>query len=474
MTETRLTAVLTALAEQSRPATIDPATWRKGKRRRRIRVVTAVAAVLMVIAAGPLLLSGSGWQSMPPADQQRPIVPSRVYPPLTGEDTIVEAPGGPAAILVAGDRELRGSDIWGWEGRSLIVGQNGSYRLARTVGETTAGAGGLLLSPDGRYLAGMPWIEGTHWPSSGEQQVAIVDLSTGKAVLHSGGGPVAWAPDGRSILVEESVPDRPQWVGSLRLLDVQTGELRQLPPVNGRARAGNYAAFSADGARLAIATETDLYVIGLGDSSWRKLATLSSRDRIAGPGAWLPDGSRIAVYYIGGCEEPPCDETQLSQRLFQVEYLDAQTGQPTAGPQLAPAMGLAARMLGWQRDGDAVVAVYSPEMDAVRRTGDTYWSETDWWTVGGVELLEFRADGSRHRLVELPASALFVEVPADLLDRFGGPSPTVFEGAVRIVLAVYWPVGQVGELCLVIVIASVVTGWRRRRRRQRNVTGNEV
>jgi hypothetical protein len=402
-------------------------------------------------------------------------VPSRVYPPLTGEATIVESPGGPAAILVAGDKELRGSDVWGWEGRSLIVGQNGSYRLVRTVGETAVGAGGLLLSPDGRYLAGMPWIEGSRFPQSGELQVAVFDLTTGRVVQYPGGSAVAWAPDSRTLLVEQAVSDDASGERNLRLLDVGTGALRQLAPISGEAREGNYAAFSPDGTRLAIATETSLDVIDLRDGATRKLATLTARHRIAGPGAWLPDGQRLAVYYIGGCEEGrQCNERELSQRLFQIEYLDAATGQTTSGPKLAPAEGLAARLLGWQSDGDAVVAVYSPEAGAVKMLDDINWSETDWWTVGGVELKEFRADGSQHRLVSLPSSALFVEVPTNLLDRFGGPSPSFVEGAIRDALAVYWPVGQVGEVCLLVVLTMVVLAWRRRRRRrQLSSTGSE-
>jgi hypothetical protein len=270
------------------------------------------------------------------------------------------------------------------------------------------------------------------------------------------------------------VPDNAYNVGSLNILDVQAGPLRQLPPINGKSRVGNYAAFSADGSRLAIATETELYVIELGDDTLRKIATLTPRDRLAGPGAWLPDGRRLALYAVDGCLQPPCDERALGQRSFQSYYLDAQTGQPASGPNLSRAKGLAARMLGWQRDGDAVVAVYSPEKDAQWQAEDTYWSETDWWTVGGVQLMEFRVDGSQRRLVELPSSALFVEVPAELLDRFGGPSRNAVEGAVRAVLAWYWPVGQVGELCLLAVIAIAVFVWRRRRRRQPSATGSAV
>jgi len=469
---TRLTEVLTAIADGARPVPIAEDTWRRGVRRRRSRVV---GAGLVIAAAGLAttvwLFGGGGGRATGPGGSAPPVVPSTVYSPVTGQDTVVEAPPGPAAILVAGDHELRGSDIWGWEGRSLLVSQDGRYRLARTVGESSAGiAGGLLLSPDGRYLAGLPWLEGASWPDDARAQTALLDLSTGEVVQRDGGDPVVWAPDGASLLVHAYPPDgsgQPYRIGSLGLLDVGTGRTRSLPEIRGRMRMGNVAAFSPDGTRLAVATEDALYVVDLGRDTLVRLADLTEHDRLAGPGAWLPDGQRIAMYSMSGCADgESCDETALGQRRFQIRYLDAGTGQPAQGPPLAVARGLAARLLGWQRNGAAVVAVYSPEAGLRKPAGDPSWSETDWWAVGGVELMRFATDGSQRRLVDLPGSALFVDVPANLLDRFGGPSPSRLEGALRWLLALYWPAGQVAELVVVVVgLAVGLSLWRRRRRR---------
>ncbi|MFI6820760.1 hypothetical protein ACIBJE_07375 [Micromonospora sp. NPDC050187] len=215
-----------------------------------------------------------------------------------------------------------------------------------------------------------------------------------------------------------------------------------------------------------MATEDALYVIDVAGNSLRKLADLTGADRLAGRGAWLPDGGRIAVYSVDRCAgDAACDERSLRDRLFHLRYVDADDGQPTDGPKLAPARGLAARVLGWQRDGAAVVATYEPEEGLVKAANDPNWSDLDWWAVGGVELAAFRSDGSRHRLVDLPESALFVEVPAGLLDSFGGPAPSRIEGALRWLLALYWPLGQVVELLVVLVaVIGVVVRWRRRRR----------
>lgn len=464
MTQPRLTEVLTRIADQATPASIAPDTWHRGVRRRRARIVAAGLTAVAVLAAVPLLLlDRDGTRHVAPASPPRPVVPSRVYPPVTGEDTIVESPPGPAAIIVSGDRELRGSDIWGWEGRSLLVGQDGGYRLARTVGEASAGLGDLLLSPDGRFLASVSWLEGAP-PSSTGGGTVVFDLTTGKAREFRGGQPLAWSPDGGSILLRDIPPgggNPPGELGGLRLLDLSTGDTRALPRIEGRMREGNLVAFSPDGARLAVAMLDELYVIDLAEGRLNSLAGLSIRDRLAGPGAWLPDGNRIAVYTMTGCtEDDDCDEAELARRQFRIRYLDAGTGRPATGPALAAARGMAVRLFGWRADGSAVAAVYSPENGT--RTTDSIWSETDWYAVGGVALRAFGTDGSQRVLVDLPESALFTDVPAGLLDRFGGPSPSRLEGGVRRLLAVYWPLGQIGEALVLLVL--LIVGFRQRHR----------
>ncbi|TDC39410.1 hypothetical protein E1211_04390 [Micromonospora sp. 15K316] len=464
MSDQALREVLHRLAEESRPARVSPDTWQRGRRRRRRQVGAALVAIVGVLVGVPLLPPALPGAGPSPAGAERPVVPSRVYPPLTGEATAVEDPPGPAALVVAGDQELRGSDIWGWEGRSLVVGRDGSYRLARTVGETAAGTEDLLLSPGGRRLAAQPWLEGSHWPDDPVGQTAILDLTTGQVRQYAGGMPVTWAPDGRSLLVMAQTLDGR--LGRLSLLDPATAALRQLPQISGTYRPGNLAAFSADGSRLAVATSDALHIVDLAAGTTRTLIALTPRDRLAGPGAWLPDGDRIAVWSMGDCEDGGgCDEQRLARRPIRIGYLDARTGAPATGPTLPPAQGLAARLLGWQRDGDAVVAEYQPEKRLTKRPDDQLWSETGWTQVGAVELREFRPDGSRPELVELPSGALFVDVPADLLDSFGGPSPSWPEGAVRRLLALWWPLGQF--LVALVGLVTLVAGWRMIARRRR-------
>ncbi|GAB3146490.1 hypothetical protein GCM10027290_28360 [Micromonospora sonneratiae] len=469
MTDRQLTEMLHRIADQARPARVHPDIWPRARRRRRITTVLAVVAVAVVAGAltgTPLLLDRTIPDDFSPARRDPPVVPSTVYPPLTGEDTIVESPPGPAAIVVSGDEELRGSDIWGWEGRSLVIGRDGGYRLARTVGETTAGmADGLLISPDGRQLASQPWLEGAS--ADGGDRTAVFDLTSGKVTEYDGGTPIAWAPDGRSLLVLPTpslMPDPEVRQLQLRLLDLTTGTVRELPKIRGTYQPGNFVAFSPDSARIAVATRDAIHIVDPNRATVRRLAPLSPGDRLAGPGAWLADGNRIAVFSTDTCEgDTACDESALRRRSWQIGYLDVPTGAPVAGPTLPPARGLAARLLGWQDDGDAVVAVYRPEEGVVKRPDDDSWSETDWWTVGGVELMEFRSDGSQHRLVDLPENVLFVDVPTRLLDSFGGPSASWPEGILRRLLAVAWPFGQCLLFALVVMLA--LGSWQHHRRR---------
>lgn len=470
MTETRLKQALDTLAEQAKVARVGPDTWHRGRRRHLATTTASVVTVLALLTAVAFVLNPSTVERQ--AGQARPIIPSVVYPPITFQFKAVSAPPGPAAVLVAGDKELRGSDVWGWEGRSLVVGRNGSYRLVRTVGESDAGISGLVLSPDGRYIVSSPSIEGATWPSDLRMYSAVLDLTTGKVRLYPGGLALAFAPGSKTLLVrvgEYSVGGNDNRLGPIGLLDLDSGAIRPLADIDGRWHAGNVTAFSPDGSLLAVASKTALHIIETATGSVRRIVPLSEHDRLAGPGAWLPGGKRIALYTVGGCGVTggSCSEDALSRRRFDLRYVDAETGADAAGPALAPVNGIGVRMLGWQADGDAVVAVYRPQEGQSQETGGLHWSETGWWEVGGVELREFRPGGAANKLIELPDSALFVDVPAELLDSFGGPALSRVEGTVRRILAVAWPIGQIGVLLAVGAVWLIGRGvWRRLRGRR--------
>jgi hypothetical protein len=169
---------------------------------------------------------------------------------------------------------------------------------SRGGAETQGDPGPMLLSPDGLQVA-----LGDH--DTREADLAVVDLGTGDGTtrgLPSARSviPVAWAPDGSRIayLAGDS-PSNPYSggpiVGDLILLDLESGEA---VPVPGGENA-SMAAFSPDGRSLAVQRTTGsggLAVVDLSSGVVRKVAADGSlAGSLAGPAAWSPDGSLLAL-----------------------------------------------------------------------------------------------------------------------------------------------------------------------------------
>lgn len=448
MNERGLTEALRRIAEQAPPVRLPEDLWQRGRRLRRRRVVAATAVAVCVLALGVPLLGRSGDYPLVPA-AAGPAVPAAVYLPLLGQATVHDSPSGPAAILVSGGGALRGTDAWGgFVGRSLLVSRDGKYRLVRTRSGSVAGST-LLLSSDGRYVAGDDTLEGVSWP---DNAVAVLDLVTGKVRRYPAGLALAWTPDGRGLLIHESGKRR------VSLLALDSGEQRTVLELGDLGPGGvRRAAFSPDGGRVAVQVGDTLHLVDVADSSRRRHVELGSRRMLAGGGAWLPDGRRLAILDMADCVTG-CDDPALHPHAYQVRYLEADSGVEVPGPPLDDVVGVRPRLLGWQADGDAVVV--EPGLNGGS---------------GGVELIALRPGGGRSRLVDLPAEAQDVDVPRDLVGAgaFGGPSPSVVEGRLREVLAPVTPVvlalgpGLVVPLFLLLaVVVSMVSLIRRRRRRR--------
>lgn len=473
MSELRLTETLRRIADQAPTVRLPEGLWRRGRRlrRRRLAAATAAVAVLALALAVPMVGAvGRGGASWLTPARSGPAVPATVYPPLLGQATVRASPPGPAAILVSGEGPFAGHDLdwYRFEGRSLVVGRDGAYRLVRTTFGGEAGQS-MLLSPDGRYVTGDNTLEGAQWGWA-EPALAVLDLTTGQVRRYDHGVvAVAWAPAGRRLLVREREPAR------LSLLDLESGAVRPLLDLgDARFRPAWAAAFSPDGGRVAVQVGDTLHVIDLADGARRVLAELGSRRRLAGVGAWLPDGSRIAVLEMSGCETD-CDNRALNSRVYRIRYLDAGRGVEVSGPRLDEVVAIGCRLLGWLPGGGAVVVRHDANSFVHNGPLPVAWGETDTDVVGSVELIGLRPGGGRARLVELPAGARHVDVPRDLVEAgaFGGPSPSVVEGGVRRVVGAVTPVvlalgpGLVVVVFVlllgVVVVASIVNGWRRRR-----------
>jgi hypothetical protein len=407
-----------------------------------------------------------------------------VYGPLPFTRAAGDAPNGPARLLLSGGGSLRGG--LDDEGHSLVVGHDGTYRLVRTGNDVNAGDD-LLLSPDGRYVAG-DQLEGVDSPAMAGTALGLLDLITGLVRSVPAGLPVAWSPSGQLLVARyrppgsadpgrgASAPDASAGAGPgdfrLGLLDVHTGDVRDLFSASTRPRGGSVA-FSPDGTRLALQTTQGLTVYDLTTLARTPILTTSSTGRfaavtprLAGAGAWTPEGW-LAVWTIDDAGDRAfsmtlrlidpnhADPTDPNLRR-EVAFVDPRSG--AVVPRIEPVTGVDAWLLGWQPDGDAVVEVFS----TTRASPDfLHGDPIDQAT--RVELYAYHPGGGRTALVHLPADATRVDVPRDLVvnDRFGGPAPSL---PARLGDLARTRVVELALLTLLITGTVTLVGWSRRRR----------
>ncbi|TYB98667.1 hypothetical protein FXF53_17335 [Micromonospora sp. WP24] len=368
-----------------------------GRVRRAAGLAAATALVVLAVHA-------PGWlaarRDAPPAE----IVPAQVRNPWLWQATVGQHPVGPASVLFFTDRTRY------FESTGVVVGREGGYRLL-PIG---VGEGHGLLSPDGRWYlrAGL----GT-----------LVDLHSGdnRRTHEAGLGPLAWSPEGKSVVATRSNDDEvitygpdnqpledPSKPDDLLIVDPWRGTAQVLPV--GTFASHSRAAWSPDGSLIAVTgfvdpaaevAERERLVVSDRAGVVRWQVELGERRGLAGPAAWTPDGRRIALLAYDGCSLRCADPTEWLRRSWRIEFLDAATGQPVG--DAIPVDGSAVELVAW-RDGDPVVERQSSEEnEADRRTTLT--------AVG--------AGGRGQALLTAPAGVSDLAVPGDLLARaaFGGP-----------------------------------------------------
>ncbi|HEY0700100.1 MAG TPA: hypothetical protein VGD43_20120, partial [Micromonospora sp.] len=313
---------LAEMSEQMPTARLPEDLWRRGQRRHRRRVSAGIAAsVLAVVLAVPLVggaLDRSPQRAVGGADG---AVPARLYIPSMGLGTVQQSPQGRAALLVSGGGELGNPDLpFTYGSRIAVVGRDGSYRMLRYGGYYKQAGQDVLLSPDGRYVAGDGTLEDLNvsLPSS---EITVVDLVTGQVRRYDdlpAGQPVGWSPDGSQLLLlrESECPDQSEppgpvtntpircdfASGPLWLLDRASGRVRQLLDLSGvPVHRAIFVAFAPDGRHLAVQVDQRLVVVDTVDGTSRTLADLGPRTRLAGAGAWSRDGASISVFTVDGC-----------------------------------------------------------------------------------------------------------------------------------------------------------------------------
>ncbi|MGK5521158.1 WD40 repeat domain-containing protein [Micromonospora sp. URMC 107] len=464
-----LRTALRELGERMPPARLPGDPWAAGRRqRRRVRWRTAGAALVAVLACAlgvPAGLGAPGPWATPAAAPDG--VPERIGLPYMWQASVEQDPPGPASLLFSGGGlGLRGIDGLDHEGKVAVLGRDGRYRMLLYGGRESVAGEEVLLSPDGRYVA----------DSFTDGWVGVTDLTDGSRRVFTGwagstccGTPVAWAPDGSALLVlhhaertgQDAENDGP-WPSRLVLLELASGATRDLGPSLGdpwSVRTGSLAAFSPDGSRIVASAGDELVMLDRnGESSWSR--QLGPDRRLAGIGAFTPDGSAVAVFHLDGCLSR-CDADQRAARTWRVGYVDAATGRDGAGPALPPVRGQALRALGWRGGTDLVAVRYEPE-PGTSTTDLPDWNDTGYWETGHVQLVALRPDGHVETLLDPPGPVWAMDVARDLLvaGRFGAPAtdPRPFPARPVILLVAVPP-----ALLVAAVLGSVLL-WRRHRR----------
>jgi hypothetical protein len=406
-----IATALATVADEVVPSAPPGDLWRRGRRRRRVRQTAAVLGVAVIVALAALLppIRDSGRDTVLPAGPGD-AVPARVDIPWLWQATVVQRAPGNASVVFITDRTIY------FEATGVVIGRNGAYRiLPMNIGDELG-----PLSPDGRYEL---LRNGPH----------LVDLKTGhQRTLTGAGKPIAWSRDGGKLL---SVLDRDDAVISydqngnqlnnptkpddINLVDVATGGVRTLHTEDTTLYPSG--AFAPDASRVAITVGADdraqtLRVLDATTGSVRWSVPLGPNRSLAGPGAWSPDGERIALFAFDGCAGATCDETEQRDRRWRLEYLDATTGATISGAD-TPVTGTPEHMLGWRYGADPVFTEYE---DPTRSDGQ-------------VHLVAVGPDGQRDVLLTPPTRVNNIDVPSNLVEegRFGGPSPRPDPLAVR-------------------------------------------
>jgi hypothetical protein len=194
-------------------------------------------------------------------------------------------------------------------------------------------------------------------------------------------------------------------------------------------------AFSPDGTRVAFSVAGTLRLVDdRGTTQWT--VSLPDGYRLAGGGAFTPDGRRIALVHALPCHEP-C----AGARPWAVTYVDSTDGAAVSGPSLPTIMAAQIRAVGWSpaRDGERsglVVVRYLPHPAQTPTyagpTGGTAAAPTrnpapaEVAEPGPADLYELVPGEQPQLLLDAPFEVTDLDVAVDLVaaGRLEGPPST--------------------------------------------------
>lgn len=316
-------------------------------------VTATVLAVTVIAVTGPI--GGGGRGTVPGATEDPPTLPDRFaeYSITTG--TVADSPPGRVIACFLYNTE----EFWDPPQVVVLAADADRYRVV-----TAADTGRrplwerrpVLLSGNGERLA----------VGSGDRAtsaIPVVDLLTGVTTEHAveAGSRVdllAWSPDARWLVYairpfQESTafPGLHARGGQLWALDVHSGQTQRLGATEIPDSVAQ-AAFSPDGSLLAVQAGgpdgaehrqrfgESVVIVRFTDARIVATAPVPPYYRLAGPAAWSPDASRLALV-AEGYSRPE----QAEPWLRTLERTEA--GVWSAGPEAAPGVpdGL---FLGWQ------------------------------------------------------------------------------------------------------------------------------
>jgi WD40 repeat protein len=249
-----------------------------------------VVAVVAAVGVAPGLLSGGPHESGAGAASLPDHIASYSY--LT--DSVTSDPPGRAIAIY---QQGVGVELFDYP-QALVLGADGDVYRRVDVAERRSAPmdqgdpAPMALSPDGTRVA-----IGSNGRAGDLVLLNLVNggVTTVPARRNSSVVPLAWSPDGRSVVSIESAYDTNPYSaspisGPLVRIDVESEVVYRYPGLT-RATA---AAYTPDGRELAVQNGDALLVADPGTGA--PLRVLSERGlRLTSAGAWSPDGSLLLV-----------------------------------------------------------------------------------------------------------------------------------------------------------------------------------